>query len=103
MEITNELRWNDAGNNDNKYPTYSKDMIENYTSLNAENPDVYPNTDWIGLIMKDNAPRQSHVFSLTAGSKNIRTKASIVYDKIDALYEGRTYKRITVVLITTLQ
>lgn len=95
MEITNELRWNDAGNNDNEYPTYSKDLIDNYTSLNAENPDVYPDTDWVGLIMKDNAPRQSHVFSLTAGTKAIRTKASIVYDKTDALYDGRTYERIT--------
>ena len=95
MEITNELRWNDNGNNENEYPTYSKDMIDNYTSLNSENPDVYPDTDWVGLIMKDNAPRQSHVFSLTAGAKAIRTKASIVYDKIDALYEGRAYERIT--------
>jgi TonB-linked SusC/RagA family outer membrane protein len=95
MQLTNELRWNDNGNTGNEYPTYTKDVIDNYDSLNAENPNKYPNTNWMGLILKDNAPRQSHLLSITAGNGAIRTKASIAYDKTDALYEGRSYERIT--------
>ena len=95
MQLTNELRWNDNGNTGNEYPTYTKDVIDNYTTLNAENPNKYPNTNWIGLILKDNAPRQSHLLSITAGNGSIKTKASIAYDKTDALYDGRSYERIT--------
>ncbi len=95
MQMANELRWNDNNNNANEYPLYPKDMIDNYTALNAENPNKYPNTDWVGLILKDNAPRQSHVLSLSAGTKAIRTKVSLAYDKTDALYDGRTYERLT--------
>jgi len=95
MKHVNELRWNDNSNNTNEYPTYTKDIVDNYTSLNAQNPDLYPNTDWRGLIMNNSAPRQSHIISITAGTKAIRTKASLAYDKTDALYNARTYERLT--------
>jgi TonB-linked SusC/RagA family outer membrane protein len=95
MEMTNELRWNDAGNGADEYPTYSKDMIENYDQLNRENPNRYPNTDWLGLILKSYAPRQSHIIKMTGGNEKIRTAASIAYDDIGALYDNRSYQRIT--------
>lgn len=95
MQMANELRWNDNNNNANEYPLYTKDIIENYDALNAENPNKYPNTDWVGLILNDKAPRQSHTLNLTAGTKAIRTKVSLAYDKTDALYDGRTYERLT--------
>jgi TonB-linked SusC/RagA family outer membrane protein len=63
--------------------------------LNAQNPDLYPNTNWRGLILNNSAPRQSHNISITAGTKAIRTKASLAYDKTDALYDARTYERLT--------
>ncbi len=46
MQLTNELRWNDNGNNANEYPTYAKNIVDNYHDLHAQNPDEYPNTDW---------------------------------------------------------
>jgi len=95
MQMTNELRWNDNNNNANEYPTYAKDVIDNYTALNAENPNKYPDTDWVGLMLNDYAPRQSHIVSITAGTKAIRTKASIAYDKTDGLFDGKSYERIT--------
>ncbi|MGN6508051.1 MAG: SusC/RagA family TonB-linked outer membrane protein, partial [Chitinophaga sp.] len=95
MQLTNELRWNDNGNNANEYPTYAKDLIDNYAQLHAENPDEYPDTDWRGLILRNSAPRQSHILSLSGGGKNIRTRVSLGYDKSEALYPGRTYDRIT--------
>lgn len=95
MQFDNEMRWNDNGNEGTEYATYSQDVVENYWSLNSENPDMYPNTDWMDLVLEPSAPRQSHVISVSAGSKAIKTKATIGYDKTDALYQGRSYERIT--------
>ena len=95
MEMTNELRWNDAGNGTNEYPTYSKDMIDNYFQLNKDDPNKYPNTDWRGLMLKSYAPRQSHIVKLSGGTDKLRTAASIGYDDLGALYENKSYQRIT--------
>lgn len=95
MQMTNELRWNDNGNNANEFPTYPKTTVDNYYQLNAENPDEYPNTDWRGMILENHAPRQSHILGINAGGKNLRSKVSLGYDDIGALYSGRSYKRLT--------
>ncbi len=95
MQVVNELRWNDNGNDANEYPLYPKDLVDNYMNLNAENPNLYPNTDWVDLILKKNAPRQSHTLSVSAGTNSIRSKLTLAYDKTDALYMGRNYERIT--------
>ncbi|MDR1601627.1 MAG: TonB-dependent receptor [Tannerella sp.] len=95
MQLTNETRWNDAGNGTNEYPTYAKDVIDNYSQLNRDNPDKYPNTDWSNLIFKSYAPRQSHILRINGGNEKVRTAASFVYDKTGAIYEGRTYERLT--------
>lgn len=95
MEIANELRWNDNGNNENEYPQYPQDLVENYLDLNAQNPDLYPITDWVGLVLKKSAPRQRHAIDISGGGDAIRTKASIVYDKFDGLYMGQDFERIT--------
>jgi len=95
LQMANELRWNDNNNNANEFPLYPKDEVDNYLSLNGENPNRYPNTDWVDLILNDNAPRQSHVLTISAGTKAVRTNASLSYDKTDALYDGRSYERIT--------
>jgi len=97
MKFFNELKWNDTKNIvGNEYNTYAKDLIENYPSLHKGNPDQYPDTDWISLMLNDFAPRQSHNLSMNAGSENINTKASFGYDKIDALYDNRNYERYTI-------
>ncbi|WP_232424896.1 SusC/RagA family TonB-linked outer membrane protein [Algoriphagus resistens] len=94
MEIANELRWNDNGNNENEYPQYPKDQIDNYYELNAQNPDLYPITDWVDLILKNSAPRQRHAIDISGGGEAIRTKASIVYDRFGGLYMGQDFDRI---------
>lgn len=95
MQLSNELRWNDNGNNANQYPTYTKDLIDNYYALHAEDPNTYPNTDWRGMILKNAAPRTSHMLSISGAGKALRSRASLGYDKTDALYDGRTYERLT--------
>lgn len=95
MQMSNELGWNDAGNGSNEYPTYPKDIVDNYFDLNRENPNEYPITDWTSLIMKSYAPRQSHLVKILGGSEKIKSSASIVYDEIDGLYEQKKYQRFT--------
>lgn len=94
MELENEMRWNDAGG-DNHYLAYSKDLIDNYMTLNNEDPDSYPNTDWWDLVVLDKAPRQSHYLDVAGGSKKIRSKATFGYDNVDGLYANRNNERYT--------
>lgn len=95
MELTNELRWNDNGNTGSEFPLYPQDIVENYYNLNSDNPDVYPITNWVDLILKSSAPRMRHALDISGGSEAIRSKASIVYDKFEALYDYRSFDRIT--------
>ncbi|WP_460636764.1 TonB-dependent receptor [Larkinella harenae] len=95
MQLTNELRWNDNGNNTNEYPTYPKDLIDNYDQLHAQDPDQYPNTNWRSILLKNSAPRRSHILSVSGSGKSLRSRVSFGYDKADALYDGRSYERIT--------
>ncbi len=96
MKLSNERTWND---NDNiaggEYNTYSEELIDNYKTLHNENPDEYPDTDWMGLLLKDYAPRERHSLGLIAGSKNIKTSFSLIYDKAEALYNNRSYDQVT--------
>lgn len=84
MQLSNELRWNDNNNNANEYPTFAKDIIDNYGQLHAENPDLHPNTDWRSLILRNTAPPkqpyfgdfgrgQSHQFPRVAGLRQNRS------------------------------
>ena len=95
LQLVNELRWNDNSNNQNEYPIYTKDVVDNYISLNKENPNFYPITDWQNLLLKDNAGRQSHQLSVAGAGKNLRTRFSLGYDDTDALYVHRNYERLT--------
>ena len=94
LETTNELRYNDnpsGGWNQ----AYSEDQVQNWETYHQTDPDNYPMTDWVGMILKDSAPRQTHSVSVAGGSKVVRSNASFVYDKIDGLYGDRNYERYT--------
>lgn len=97
MRMYNEMAWNDNGNiAGSEYTTYSQDQIKNYPDLNKENPDLHPDVDWMKVMLRNYAPRQSHLISLNAGTKNIGTKASFAYDKVDALFSNQSYQRFTI-------
>lgn len=96
MEMENELRWNDAGNGSNQFPTYSEEKIKNYYSLHAEDPDTYPITDWYDVTIDETAPRQSHMINLSGGTKKVKTKVSLGYDSVDGFYDHKSTKRYTV-------
>lgn len=53
-------------------------------------------TDWVGMILKGSAPRQTHTISVAGGSKAVKSNASFVYDKVDGLYADRFYERFMI-------
>ncbi len=96
MNMVNELRWNDIGNVPGMHaPQYTMYEIDNYAALHAENPDLYPKTDWMGLLLKERAMRSSHSLNISAGTEALRTRFSVTFDDVDGLYMGNNYKRIS--------
>ena len=96
MSMVNELRWNDTGNGSDHFPIYIPAVIDDYADLNSRYPNLYPDTDWRGMLLRDHANRQSHNFRISGGNKNIRTNASVGYDTADGLYVNKNYSRFTV-------
>ena len=90
LETTNELRYNDnkSGGWNQAYSEEEKNYLTN--------PDKYPMTDWVGMILKGSAPRQTHTISVAGGSKAVKSNASFVYDKVDGLYADRYYERFMI-------
>lgn len=96
LQMVNEFTWNDSGNlPGGEFGLYSRDQVQNWYELNRTNPDLYPVTDWVGLIVKDYAPRNDHYLSFSGGSEKVKTLASINYENVEGLYANRSYERIT--------
>lgn len=94
MEMYNELKYNDnpsAG----LFSQFSEYQVSNWVTNYQYDPDNYPVTDWYNLLIRPYAPRQTHALNLSGGSKNIKSRASVNYDKADGLYREAdlTYKR----------
>lgn len=85
MEAVNELRYNDTPSG-GWYQEYSKDYIDNYYANNAVNPDLYPNVDWLSLVLKDFSLRQTHNLSVSTGNDKYKTVLSVNYDDVDGLF-----------------
>lgn len=85
MKAVNELRYNDLPSG-GWYQEFGKDLIDNYWSLNKQNPDLYPNVDWVGLLLKKNALRHSHNVSFTTSSAKNRSAISLGYDDVNGLF-----------------
>lgn len=95
MEMMNEKRWNDSGNGEDNFPVYSEELIENYMASHAENPDQFPDTDWYDLTMKDQSLGYRHGLTLSGGGEHLKTLASFGYEKQNALYGHRKWRRYT--------
>jgi len=94
MNMVNEMNWNDGANGANKYPTYTKDLIDGYTANQATNPDQYPDVNMRKLVFNNTSPRETHMISFTGGSDFVKSSASIKYEKLGGFYDNKDYKRI---------
>lgn len=103
MKVFNEREWNDntAGG---EYSKYDEEYINNYWALNKQNPDLYPNTDWVDLCLKNNGLRNSHQLGISTGTEKSKTKISLGYDDVQGLYvANNSWNRTTVRLSNDLK
>jgi TonB-linked SusC/RagA family outer membrane protein len=101
MKMVNEREWNQSGavSGVNEHSIYDPALIDNYWSLNRSNPDLYPNTNWTDLILKDNASRQSQQLSISKAG----TRVSLSYDNVDGLFKNNLdWKRYMIRMNNTI-
>ncbi|RZM20518.1 MAG: SusC/RagA family TonB-linked outer membrane protein, partial [Pedobacter sp.] len=65
--LYNEAKIND---NANASPEFTLDRLEGFRS--GSNPDLFPNTDWMDLVIGGNAPRLQHNVSLNGGTEKVK-------------------------------
>ena len=94
MKGYNELAYNDGASSLNS--AYSEDLINNYAQLRAENPDLYPDTDFMGLGLNNTTHHQRHSLSLSGGTEKLKTNFSLNYYESEALYDNKDYERFNV-------
>ena len=95
MEACNELKYNDLPES-GWYQAYDRDLVDNYMSLHSADPDTYPITDWMNLILKNNALRHSHNLKLSVSGDRLRSSLSFGFDDVDGLYKAnQSWKRYT--------
>ena len=103
MAAVNELRYNDLPSG-GWYQDYSREYVENYAMLNRENPDLYPNVDWLDLILKDVGVRHSHSLTIQSGGDKRSSVLSLGFDDVDGLFrKNLSWKRHTARLNNDIQ
>ena len=45
------------------------------------------------MILKSSAPRMTHTLSVSGGNKAVKSVATLSYDEVDGLYDGRGFQR----------
>ena len=94
MKGYNELAYNDGATSLNS--AYSEELINNYAQLRAENPDLYPDTDYMELGLNNTTHHQRHSLSLSGGTEKLKTSFSLNYYESEALYNNKDYERFNV-------
>lgn len=93
----NELLYNDGAKD--LYSLYPKDLIDNFASYHAKDPDTYSDEDWTAGSFKKNTTHQRHSFTLTGGTKKLKSTFSFNYYDADGLLKTETtnnYKRFNI-------
>jgi TonB-linked SusC/RagA family outer membrane protein len=94
MKGYNELAYNDGASS--PFSAYPEDLINNYVQLRAEDPDRYPDNDYMGTGVKKSTHHQRQSFSLSGGTEKLRTNFSLNYYDSEALYNRKDYERYNV-------
>ena len=92
LEMNNELMYNDNPTG-GFFQVYTADQTKNWVNYNQSDPNNYPITDWKEMMLKSSAPRMTHILTVSGGNKAVKSIASLSYDEVDGLYEGRGFQR----------
>ena len=94
MTGLNELKYNDGAKT--LYSAYDSSYIESYNANHINNPDQYPDTDWMGQAFKTHTVHTRHSFSMSGGAERVKTKFSIGYYDTDGLYAQKNFRKVNV-------
>ena len=76
--------FNEALNNDGESPLFSEELIAKYR--NNEDPDLYPNSNWLDLMLKDYTFNHRYTLNARGGSEKARYFVSGAYFKESGLF-----------------
>lgn len=89
--LFNEAKLND---NPNATPEFSLERLDGFRT--GSDPELYPNTNWMDLVLGGTAPRMQHNVSLSGGTEKVKYFTSLGYLNEDGLYKSLNYKRYNV-------
>lgn len=96
MKLSNELYENSGS-----AAVFTDSVINQYNNPNR-NLDLYPDNDWIRMILLGSGFQQQHSLSLTGGAQNIKYRFSTNYFDQKGLIENMNFQRLTVRLNTDI-
>ena len=83
LELYNEAQ---LATNPNFATPYTPEIIEKYRS--GEDPYLYPNVDWLDMMMKDQSSNQRANLNITGGSEMAKYFVSAGYYQEDGIWKG---------------
>ena len=86
--------FNEGRINEGNTPTYTQADIDKYR--NGTDPDNFPDTYWLNLLLKGTGFTQNHNISLSGGSENFRYTTSLAYYNQEGLVQNTKHDRYTV-------
>jgi len=78
--------------NSGRSPIYEK-LISQYKEDAGKNSDLFPDTDWMDLLMKSGR-RQNHLLSFNKGTEKLKVAASFGYLKQEGIIDNTSYERV---------
>jgi TonB-linked SusC/RagA family outer membrane protein len=96
MKLSNELYENSGS-----AAIFSDSTIAQYNNPNR-NKDLYPDNDWIKLILIGSGFQQQHSVSLSGGAQNVKYRFSTNYFDQKGLIQNMDFSRLTVRLNTDI-
>jgi TonB-linked SusC/RagA family outer membrane protein len=73
---------------------FTQAYYDNYAANMASDPDLYPDTDWIGELFTESGFRMQHNLSFSGGNETIKSLASISYTDESANIVNFSYQRV---------
>ena len=80
LELANEALFNDGQN-----PYVSQAIIDRYR--NNEDPDLYPNTNWMDELLDNNVNNQRYTMTFRGGAENAKYFVSMSYLQQDGVFK----------------
>lgn len=86
--------YNEGRKNEGSAPAYTAEDIEKYR--NGSDPDNYPNTDWMDLLLQGSGLTHNHNISLNGGTESTRYAVSLAYYNQEGLTKNTSHERYNV-------